>query len=102
MYAIVDIQGQQFKVEKGTKLFVNRLENEEGSKVDFQNVLLIENENKVEVGKPRLNASVSATVLKHCKGDTVLIFKKKRRKSFQKLNGHRQSLSEIEIQSINL
>lgn len=102
MYAIVDIQGQQYKVEKGTKLFVNRLEKEEGSDVDFQNVLLIENEDKVEVGSPTLNVTVSAKIIKHCKGDTVLVFKKKRRKSFQKLNGHRQYLSEIEIQSINL
>ncbi|MDR2835438.1 MAG: 50S ribosomal protein L21 [Bacteroidales bacterium] len=102
MYAVVDIQGQQFKVEKGTKLFVNRLENEEGSDVNFEKVLLIENEDKVEVGSPILNVSVTAKVLKHCKGETVLVFKKKRRKGYQKLNGHRQYLSEIEIQDINI
>ena len=102
MYAVVDIQGQQFKVENGTKLFVHRLGVEEGSDVNFDKVLLIENDDKVEVGNPILSASVSAKVLKHCKGDTVLVFKKRRRKGYQKLNGHRQYLSEIEIQGINL
>ena len=102
MYAIVDIQGQQFKVEKGSKLFVNRLENEEGSDVIFNKVFLIEDENNVEVGTPTLNINVSAKVLQHCKDDKVLVFKKKRRKGYQKLNGHRQQLTEIEIQDINL
>lgn len=101
MYAVVEIAGQQFKVEKGTKLFVNRLENEEGSSVDFDKVLLVDNEDKVTVGTPMVDkASVSAKVLKHCKGETVLVFKKKRRKGYQKLNGHRQYLTEIEIQDI--
>jgi len=101
MYAIVEIAGQQFKVEKGTKLFVNRLENEEGSEVSFDKVLLLDNNDKVTIGEPEVNsASVSAKVLKHCKGETVLVFKKKRRKGYQKLNGHRQYLTEIEIQDI--
>jgi large subunit ribosomal protein L21 len=101
MYAVVEIAGQQFKVEKGTKLFVNRLENEEGSEVKFDKVLLVDNNDNVTVGTPNVDkASVSAKVLKHCKGETVLVFKKKRRKSYQKLNGHRQYLTEIEIQDI--
>ena len=101
MFAIIDIQGQQFKVENGTKLFVNRLENEEGSDVNFDKVLLLEKDDEIEVGTPIINASVSAKVLQHCKGEKVLVFKKKRRKGYQKLNGHRQFLTEIEIQSIN-
>jgi large subunit ribosomal protein L21 len=101
MYAIVDIAGSQFKVEKGTKLFVNRLNNEEGSEINFDKVLLLDNEDKITIGEPVVkNASVSAKILKHCKGDTVLVFKKKRRKGYQKLNGHRQCLTEIEIQDI--
>ena len=101
MYAIVDIAGQQFKVEKGTKLYVNRLENETGSNVNFEKVLLLDNENNLSIGSPTVeSASVSAKVLGHCKGDTVLVFKKKRRKGYQKLNGHRQSYTEIEIQDI--
>jgi large subunit ribosomal protein L21 len=102
MYAVVDIQGQQFKVENGTKLYVNRLDFEEGSDVIFDRVLLIENNDTVEIGTPTLRATVSAKVVRHCKGDTVLVFKKKRRKGYQKLNGHRQYLSEIVIQNINL
>jgi large subunit ribosomal protein L21 len=101
MYAIVEIAGQQFKVEKGNKLFVHRLENEEGSEVSFDKVLLLDHEDNVTVGTPVVkDASVSVKVIKHCKGDTVLVFKKKRRKGYQKLNGHRQYLTEIEIQDI--
>ena len=101
MYAIVDIAGQQFKVEKDQKVFVHRLEAEEGSKVSFDNVLLIDNDGKVEVGLPNVKgASVSATVLSHVRGDKVLVFKKKRRKGYQKLNGHRQDLTQIQIENI--
>ena len=101
MYAIVEIAGQQFKVEKGSKLFVNRLENEEGSNVKFDRVMLLDNEDKVTVGTPLVEkANVSAKVIKHVKGDKVLVFKKKRRKGYQTLNGHRQQLTEIEIQDI--
>jgi large subunit ribosomal protein L21 len=101
MYAVVEIAGQQFKVEKGTKLFVHRLENEEGSEVNFDKVLLLDNEDNVTVGAPVVaKANVSAKVLRHCKGETVLVFKKKRRKGYQTLNGHRQYLTEIEIQDI--
>lgn len=102
MYAVVEILGQQFKVEKGTKLFVNRMASEEGSSVKLDRVLLVDNEGSVKVGAPTVdNASVSAKVIKHFKGETVLVFKKKRRKGYQTLNGHRQALSQIEIESIN-
>ncbi len=103
MYAIVDIAGQQFKVEKGKKLYVNRLEAAEGSSLEFEKVLLIDNEGKVKVGAPTVKgASVSAKVLSHLKGDTVIVFKKKNRKGYQKMNGHRQYLSQVEIENINL
>jgi len=101
MYAIVEIAGQQFKVEKSQKIFVHRLNAGEGSKVDFDNVLLIDNNGKVNVGAPSISgAKVSATVLNHLKGEKVLVFKKKRRKGYQKLNGHRQFLSYIQIEEI--
>jgi len=102
MYAIVEIAGQQFKVEKGKKVFVHRLQEEEGSEIKLENVLLIEDDDKVNVGTPVVEgASVSAKVLKHLKGEKVLVFKKKRRNGYKKLNGHRQYLTEIEIQDIN-
>ncbi len=102
MYAIVDIAGQQFKVEKDQKLFVHRLEVEEGKKVSFDKVLLIDNGSKVSVGDPVVKgASVDAKVLSHMKGDKVLVFKKKRRKGYQKLNGHRQYMTQIQIEAIS-
>jgi large subunit ribosomal protein L21 len=102
MYAIVDIAGQQFKVEKDQKIFVHRLNAEEGSKLSFDNVLLVDNDGKVKVGVPTVSgASVSATVLNHLKGEKVLVFKKKRRKGYQKMNGHRQYLTRIQIEEIN-
>ncbi len=102
MYAIVDIAGQQFKVEKGVKVYVHRLDVEEGAKVDFDKVLLLDKEGTVTVGKPTVEgASVSAEVLRHLKGDKVIVFKKKRRKGYKKKNGHRQFLTQIEITSIN-
>jgi large subunit ribosomal protein L21 len=101
MIAIVDIAGQQFKVVKGQKIFVHRLEGEEGAKVEFGNVLFVDNDGKLSVGTPHLEgANVSAKILEHLKGDKVLVFKKKRRKGYQKLNGHRQYLSKIEIEDI--
>ena len=101
MYAIVDIAGQQFKVEKDKKIFVHRLENEEGSSVTFDKVLLVDNDGKVAVGAPKVDgASVTAKVLSHLKGDKVIVFKKKRRKGYQKSNGHRQYLSQILIEDI--
>ncbi|MBO6605236.1 50S ribosomal protein L21 [Psychroserpens sp.] len=101
MYAIVEIAGHQFKVEKDQKVFVNRLATEEGKKVDFDNVLLIGDGDNVTVGAPAIDgAQVSAKVLKHLKGDKVIVFKKKRRKGYRVKNGHRQSLSEIVIEGI--
>jgi len=102
MYAIVDIAGQQFKVEKDQKLYVHRLEVEEGKKVSFQKVLLIDTGNKVSVGNPVVKgASVDAKVISHMKADKVLVFKKKRRKGYQKLNGHRQYMTQIQIEAIS-
>ena len=101
MYAIVEIAGHQFKVEKDQKVFVNRLQTEEGKKVSFDNVLLLGDGDKVTVGAPAIDgALVSAKVLKHLKGDKVIVFKKKRRKGYRVKNGHRQSLTEIVIESI--
>ena len=102
MYAIVEIAGQQFKVEKDQRLFVHRLEDKEGAKITFEKVLLIDNDGKVNVGAPVVaGASVTAKVLEHLKGDKVLIFKKKRRKGYQKENGHRQYLTQIKIEAIS-
>ncbi|HKM31123.1 MAG: 50S ribosomal protein L21 [Bacteroidales bacterium] len=102
MYAIVDIAGQQFKVQEGWKLYVHRLQEEEGATLSFDKVLLKDGDGNVQVGKPFLeNVSVQATVLKHLKGDRVLVFKKKKRKGYQKCNGHRQQLTQIRIDTIS-
>ena len=101
MYAIVEIAGQQFKVEKNQQIFVHRLDSKEGDKVTFDNVLLIEAEGKVKVGAPKLSgAKVTAKVLEHLKGDKVTVFKKKRRKGYRVKNGHRQALTEIIIEKV--
>lgn len=101
MYAIVEIAGQQFKVEKGRKLYVHRLADAEGAGVSFDKVLLIDNDGKVAVGAPTVkDAKVEATVLKHLKDDKVIVFKKKRRKGYQTLNGHRQYLTKVLISDI--
>jgi large subunit ribosomal protein L21 len=101
MYAIVEIAGQQFKVQKDQKVFVHRLDAEEGAKVDFDKVLLTEDKGKVNLGAPAIEgAKVSATVERHLRGNTVIVFKKKRRKGYQKKNGHRQYLTEITITGI--
>jgi large subunit ribosomal protein L21 len=101
MYAIVEIAGQQFKVAKDQKVYVHRLQGEAGSKVTFDNVLLLDNAGNVTIGAPAIEgASVTAQILSHLKGDKVIVFKKKRRKGFKKKNGHRQYLSEIQIESI--
>jgi len=103
MYAIVDIAGQQFKVEKEQEIFVHRLEGEEGAKVTFDKVLLVDNAGKVKVGSPNVEgASISAKILSHMKGDKVIVFKKKRRKGYQKSNGHRQYMSKIQIEDIKI
>jgi len=101
MYAIVEIAGQQFKVQKDQQIFVHRLENKEGDKVSFDNVLLIDNNGKVNVGAPAITgASVTVKVLEHLKGDKVTVFKKKRRKGYKVKNGHRQYLTKIQIEAI--
>jgi large subunit ribosomal protein L21 len=101
MYAIVDIAGQQYKVEKGQELFVHQLDEKEGSNVDFSNVLLIDNNGKVVVGQPSIEgAKITATVIEHQRGDKVQVFKKKRRKGYQTLNGHRQYFTKIQIEAI--
>ncbi|EJL66196.1 50S ribosomal protein L21 [Flavobacterium sp. CF136] len=101
MYAIVEIAGQQFKVSKDLKVYVNRLTNEEGSKVSFDKVLLLDDNGNVTLGAPAIEgASVEAKVLQHLKGDKVIVFKKKRRKGYKKRNGHRQYLTQIVIEGI--
>jgi large subunit ribosomal protein L21 len=101
MYAIVEIAGQQFKVERGNKVYVHRLEANEGSKVEFDRVLLVDNDGKISVGNPTVDgAKVAATVIEHLKGDKVIVFKKLRRKGYQKWNNHRQSFTQILVQGI--
>jgi large subunit ribosomal protein L21 len=101
MYAIVVIAGQQFKVEKDQKVYVHRLNAERGSVVEFDQVLLIDNDGQVTVGAPTISgAKVTAEVVSHLKGDKVLVFHKKRRKGYRKLNGHRQCLTELKINSV--
>ncbi len=101
MYAIVEIAGQQFKVEEGQEIFVHRLQAAEGDALSYDRVLLVDNEGSVSVGKPTVSgASVSVTVLEHMKGDKVIVFKKKRRKGYQTKNGHRQYFTKIKIDSI--
>ncbi len=101
MYAIVEIAGQQFKVAKDQKVFVNRLASEEGDKVEFDSVLLVGDGDNITIGAPAIDgALIGAKVLRHLKGDKVIVFKKKRRKGYQVKNGHRQALSEIVIESI--
>ncbi len=101
MYAIVEIGGQQIKVEKEAKVYVNKMDAEVDSTVDFDKVLLVDNEGDVKVGKPVVDgAKVSAKVLAHVKGDKVKVFKKKRRKGYKVLNGHRQQYTQIQIENI--
>ncbi len=101
MYAIVEMAGQQFKVAKDQKVYVHRLQTEEGKKVTFDNVLLLDDGKNITVGAPAIDgAAVEAKVVKHLKGDKVIVFKKKRRKGYKKKNGHRQSLTEIVVESI--
>ena len=103
MYAIVEIAGQQFKVQKDQKVYVHRLDAEAGSKIDFDKVLLIEDKGKVNVGAPAVaGAKVTAEVLNHVKGDKVIVFKKKRRKGYKKKNGHRQAFTELAIKGIKV
>ena len=101
MYAIVEMAGQQFKVAKDQKVYVHRLQTEEGKKVTFDNVLLLDDGKNVTIGAPAIDgAAVEAKVIKHLRGDKVIVFHKKRRKGYRKKNGHRQSLTEIVVESI--
>lgn len=103
MYAIVEIAGQQFKVSKDQTVFVHRLAAEEGSKISFDRVLLTDDNGNITIGAPAIEGvSVEAKVLQHVKGDKVIVFKKKRRKGFKKKNGHRQSFTQIQIESIGV
>lgn len=102
MYAIVTIAGQQFKVEEGQQIFVHRLDANEGDKIDFDQVLLTDNDGSINVGTPTLSgAKVSATVMDQVKGDKVIVFKKKRRKGYRVKNGHRQQFTKIQIDAIS-
>ena len=101
MYAIVEIAGQQFKVETDKKLFVHRLDAEQGDSLEFERVLLVDNDGKIAIGTPTVKgAKVTAKVLEHVKGDKVIVFKKKRRKGYKKKNGHRQLFTQIQVETI--
>ncbi|MDD2278243.1 MAG: 50S ribosomal protein L21 [Bacteroidales bacterium] len=101
MYAIVDIAGQQFKVQKDQMIFVHRLDADEGTEMSFDKVLLVDNEGKITLGAPTIeNAKVNVKVLNHIKGDKVIVFKKKRRKGYKVKNGHRQQFTRIQIGEI--
>ncbi|MDX1476765.1 MAG: 50S ribosomal protein L21 [Saprospiraceae bacterium] len=102
MYAIVDIKGQQIKVEEGAEVYVNRIEAAEGEQIAFDKVLLVDQNGTVQVGTPHLKGTVAATVLGHVKGDKVLVFKRKRRKGYKVKNGHRQQYTKIKVDAINL
>ncbi len=101
MFAIVEIAGQQFKVEKDQEVFVHHLDAEEGAKLTFDKVLLMEQDGQTTIGNPAIaGVSIGATVLGHQKGDKVIVFKKKRRKGYRVKNGHRQSFTKIKVDSI--
>ena len=101
MYAIVEIAGQQFKVEKDQQIFVHQLEGKAGDKLEFSNVLLIDDGGKIAVGAPAVEgAKVTAKIVEHAKGDKVIVFKKKRRKGYAVKNGHRQKFTKIAIDGI--
>ncbi len=102
MFAVVEILGQQFKVQKDQKLVVNRLDQKEGSKISFENVLLVDNGKEFDLGNPTVEGYfIEAKIIKHLKGDKVIVFKKKRRKGYKVKKGHKQYLSEILIESIS-
>ncbi len=101
MYAIVEIAGQQFKVEKGREIFTHRLEGDADAALVFDKVLLVDSEGNVQIGAPNIaGASVKGTILEHLKGEKVIVFKKKRRKGYRKKNGHRQYLTRLRIDDI--
>jgi large subunit ribosomal protein L21 len=101
MYAIVDIAGKQFKVTKDQQIFAPKLSGEAGDKVEFNEVLLVDNDGKVKIGTPTVKgAKVSGKIVEHLKGDKVIVFKKKRRKGYKKKNGHRQDYTKLLIEDI--
>lgn len=101
MYVIVEIAGQQFKVTKDQKIFVHRLEGNEGASLEFDKVLLVDDNGTVKVGTPVVKgAKVSGKIISHLRGDKVLVFKKKRRKGYKKIQGHRQDLTQLQIENI--
>ena len=102
MFAVVEISGQQFKVQKDQKLLVNRLDEKEGAKISFEDVLLVDNGDEFTLGTPKIDGyQVEAKIIKHLRGQKVVVFKKKRRKGYRVKNGHKQHLSEILIESIS-
>ena len=101
MYAIVEISGQQFKVEQDQEIFVHKLGGNSGDTVTFDKVLLKDNSGKIAVGTPTVsNSKVTGTIIEHLKGDKVLVFKKKRRKGYRQKNGHRQQFTKVKIDEI--
>ena len=103
MYAIVEIAGQQFKVQKDDEIFVHRLDSEPGKKLEISEVLLVDDQGKIKVGKPFVDgAKVTAKVLEHARGDKMIVFHKKRRKGYQKATGHRQDFTRIQVEKIAL
>ena len=102
MNAIVEISGKQYNVGKNTKLFVDKLQEKEGSKITFDNVLMVDNGSNTKIGNPVVaGASVEAKIVKHFKDKKVIVFKKKRRKGYKVKNGHRQQMTEIIIEKVN-
>lgn len=102
MYAIVEIAGQQFKVEEGKKIFVHRLEAEEGNQLVFDKVLLMDDGSNVTIGNPVItDVVIEGKILDHVRGEKVIVFKKKRKKGYRVKNGHRQNFTQVEIVSIN-
>jgi len=101
MYAIVEIAGQQFKVEQNDEIFVHRLEGDPGNKIEFDKVLLLDNKGKITIGKPLVEgSSITGQIVEHVRGDKVVIFKKKRRKGYEKESGHRQDFTKVLIEHI--
>ena len=103
MYAIVEIAGQQFKVKKNDEIFVHRLDGEPGTKIEFKEILLVDHDGKISIGKPHIEGSkITGKILEHSRGDKVVVFRKNRRKGFQKETGHRQDFTKIVIENITL
>jgi len=101
MYAIVDIAGKQYKVSKDQQIFAPRISGESGDVVEFDKVLLVDNDGKIKIGNPTVKgAKVSGKILEHLKGDKIIVFKKKRKKGYKVKNGHRQLFTKLVIEDI--